>query len=748
MSEEAILAGLNPQQKKAVQTTEGPLLVVAGAGSGKTRVLTRRIAYLVEEKNVPGWQILAITFTNKAASEMRQRVRALLGAEAQGMWLSTFHALCVRILRRYGTRIGYSENFTIAGSSEQKTLVKHIAKDLNIDPKRYNPRAILSRISNAKNALQTPQDFAEKAKQPFDKVVAQVYTEYQRRLKADQNMDFDDLIMQTLKLFHENEDVLAYYQERFHYISADEYQDTNDAQYQLCRLLSGKWHNICVVGDADQSIYGWRGANIENIRNFKKDFENAKIIKLEQNYRSTGHILKAANAVIKNNPDHAKKELWTDAGDGKKVVHYTAANERDEAHYIIKKVQEEMKDGKRKYSDFAVLYRTNAQSRVIEEEFNHAKIGVKIVGGVRFYERQEIRDVMAYLKIIANPSDAVSLNRIINEPKRGIGAVSFNKILNFAQEMHYPLPQALQESKSSTVSGKAVKSMEKFGATWVDLISKAADASVTDLTQQVLKDFGYIDALKNSSASAKGPDKITIDTKLDNLDEFLSVTKQYDEDHKGDEDAGVGDFLAEISLFSDQDELGDNDDVVTLMTLHAAKGLEFPVVFMIGMEEGIFPLSRASDDPDELAEERRLAYVGITRAQRELYLTSAYSRMLYGRPQNNELSRFVTEIDDQDLSEEKSQSIYAGPAKTYPFDKPTVKPKRPAFHQTYRAAKAAGAVGAEKESWQVGDKVQHKAWGLGIVTKVTGSGENMELDIAFKIGVKRLLAAFAPIKKL
>lgn len=741
MSEEAILAGLNPQQKKAVQTTEGPLLVVAGAGSGKTRVLTRRIAYLVEEKNVPGWQILAITFTNKAASEMRQRVRALLGAEAQCMWLSTFHALCVRILRRYGTRIGYSENFTIAGSSEQKTLVKHIAKDLNIDPKRYNPRAILSRISNAKNALQTPQDFAEKAKQPFDKVVAQVYTEYQRRLKADQNMDFDDLIMQTLKLFHENEDVLAYYQERFHYISADEYQDTNDAQYQLCRLLSGKWHNICVVGDADQSIYGWRGANIENIRNFQRDFPNAQTIKLEQNYRSTGHILKAANAVIKNNPDRDKKKLWTDAGDGKKVVHYAAANERDEAHYIIKKIKEEMQNGKRKYSDFAVLYRTNAQSRGVEDEFIKSGLPYTIVGSARFYDRQEIRDVMAYLKIIANPADAASLNRIINTPKRGIGAASFGKILAFAQEMHYPLPQALQEAKSSTVSGKAVKSMEQFGATWADLIAKAGDASVTDLTQQVLKDFGY-------SAALKQEDNLENQTRLENLDEFLTVTKKYDDEHQDDSDASVADFLSEVSLLSDQDDLSDNQDVVTLMTLHAAKGLEFPVVFIVGMEEGLFPLSRAEQDPDELAEERRLAYVGITRAQRELYLTSAYSRMLYGRLQNNELSRFVTEIDDQDLSEEKSQSIYAGPAKTYPFDKPTVKPKRPNFHQTYRAAKAAGAVGAEKESWQVGDKVQHKAWGLGIVTKVTGSGENMELDIAFKIGVKRLLAAFAPIKKL
>lgn len=746
MSEQAILAGLNPQQKKAVETTEGPLLVVAGAGSGKTRVLTRRIAYLVEEKNVPGWQILAITFTNKAASEMRERVRTLLGVATQGMWLSTFHALCVRILRRYGTRIGYAENFTIAGSSEQLTLVKHIAKEFNINPKLYNPKAILSRISNAKNALLAPQDFAERAQQPFDKVVAKVYTEYQRRLKADQNMDFDDLIMQTLVLFHKNNDVLAYYQERFHYISADEYQDTNEAQYQLCKLLSGKWHNICVVGDADQSVYGWRGANIENIRNFQRDFPNAKTIKLEQNYRSTGHILKAANAVIKNNPDRQEKKLWTDQGDGKKVVHYAAANERDEAHFIIKKVKEEVQAGKRRYSDFAVLYRTNAQSRGIEEEFVKSGIPYTIVGSSRFYDRQEIRDVMAYLKIIANPADAASLNRIINTPKRGIGAASFGKILGFAQSMHYPLPQALQEAKSSNVTGKAVKSMEQFGATWADLIAKAADSSVTDLTQQILKDFGY-------SAELKKEDNLENQTRLENLGEFLTVTKRYDDEHKDDEDGSVSDFLAEVSLLSDQDSLEDDQNVVTLMTLHAAKGLEFPVVFMVGMEEGLFPLSRAALDPHELAEERRLAYVGITRAQRELYLTSTYSRMLYGRLQNNDLSRFVGEIDPNDLAEEKSDALYVGSGKSYPFDVPFNKAKTQ--HSTFRkkpvnhpAAKAAGAVGAEKESWQVGDKVQHKAWGLGIVTKVSGTGENMELDIAFKIGVKRLLAAFAPIKKL
>jgi DNA helicase-2/ATP-dependent DNA helicase PcrA len=747
MSEEAILAGLNPQQKKAVQTTEGPLLVVAGAGSGKTRVLTRRIAYLVEEKHVPGWQILAITFTNKAAAEMRERVRALLGAETQGMWLATFHALCVRILRRYGTRIGYSENFTIAGSSEQLTLVKHICKELNVNPKLYNPKAILSRISNAKNALLAPQDFEERAQQPFDKVVAKVYTEYQRRLKADQNMDFDDLIMQTLVLFHKNKDVLEYYQERFHYISADEYQDTNEAQYQLCKLLSGKWHNICVVGDADQSIYGWRGANIENIRNFQRDFPNAKTIKLEQNYRSTGHILKAANAVIKNNPDRQEKKLWTDQGDGKKVVHYSAANERDEAHFIIKKVKEEVQAGKHRYSDFAVLYRTNAQSRGIEEEFVKSSIPYTIVGSSRFYDRAEIRDVMAYLKIIANPADAASLNRVINTPKRGIGAASFGKILAFAQSMHYPLPQALQEAKSSNVTGKAVKSMEQFGATWADLIAKAADSSVTDLTQQVLKDFGY-------SAELKKEDNLENQTRLENLDEFLTVTKRYDDEHQDDEDGSVSDFLAEVSLLSDQDDLDDDQNVVTLMTLHAAKGLEFPVVFMVGMEEGLFPLSRAALDPHELAEERRLAYVGITRAQRELYLTSAYSRMLYGRLQNNDLSRFVGEIDPKDIDEEKSASLYVGSTKSYPFDVPFSKNKA-ASHSSFRkkpvvrpAEKAAGAVGAEKESWQVGDKVQHKAWGLGIVTKVSGTGENMELDIAFKIGVKRLLAAFAPIKKI
>lgn len=746
MSEESILKGLNDQQVKAVKCTEGPLLVVAGAGSGKTSVLTRRIAYLIEEKNVAPWSILAITFTNKAANEMRERVQTLLGPVAESIWMSTFHALCVRILRKDADKIGYSRNFSIADSAEQLTLVKRIEKDLNIDPKLTDPRAVLSTISNAKNDLLTPKGYDALAKSPFEKQVANIYKEYQHRLKRDQIMDFDDLIMQTLVLFKEDKATLHYYQNKFRYILVDEYQDTNQAQYELCHLLAAQYKNICVVGDADQSIYGWRGANMENILNFENDYEKDDVhtIKLEQNYRSTGHILNAANSVIKNNRKRKPKKLWTDRGDGKKVNYYRAQNGNDEAHFIISKIQEEMKKGNRKYSDFAVLYRTNAQSRNVEEAFVKSNIPYKIVGGHKFYDRKEIKDILSYLKVVANPADSMSLNRIINTPKRGIGPTSMAKFNTFLNENDFTVLEGFQNILMAPITGKASKTFQEFGTQLEDAIKYSKDHGVTGLTEKILEDFGYTAALRAEHT-------IEADTRLENLDEFLTVTKRFDDNYEPeDEDStALGDFLSEVSLLSDQDDLEDQENQVALMTLHAAKGLEFPVVFLVGMEEGLFPLSRAATDERELEEERRLAYVGITRAEKELYLTNAYSRMMYGRPQSNAESRFLDEIDSDDIENISSENTIidiSSKAKHVPFS--SNKAAR-AFTPTYRAKKATGAVGADKKSWNVGDQVEHKAWGKGVVTKVNGTGEDMELDIAFSgQGIKRLLAAYAPIKKI
>lgn len=753
MSKESILAGLNSQQKEAVQITEGPLLVVAGAGSGKTSVLTRRIAYLIEKCNVAPWNILAITFTNKAATEMREREQKLLGPSANSIWMSTFHALCVRILRRDADKINYSRNFSIADSAEQLTLVKHIQKDLNINPKMYEPRGILAAISNGKNDLLTPDAFSMSASSPFEKMAAKVYTEYQRRLRRDQIMDFDDLIMQTLILFKKDPATLHYYQNKFRYILVDEYQDTNEAQYQLTHALAAQYKNICVVGDADQSIYGWRGANMENIMNFESDYkkDGVQTVKLEQNYRSTGHILSAANAVIKNNRNRKAKNLWTDQGDGQKVTYYKAQSGDDEAHFIISKVKEEVEKNKRQYKDFAVLYRTNAQSRTVEEAFVKSNIPYQIVGGHKFYDRKEIMDIMAYLKLVANPADTMSFNRIINTPKRGIGPATVDRLLSFADENHFNTLEAMQHANESTVSTRAAKKLSDFATKFSDAISFATstDHTVTGLTEKILEDFDY-------SSTLKAEHTIEADTRLENLDEFLSVTKRFDDQYEpaDDDSNALSDFLAEVSLLSDQDDLDDNDNQVALMTLHAAKGLEFPVVFLIGMEDGLFPLSRSMMDESQLEEERRLAYVGITRAKQELYLTNAYSRMMYGRIQNNPPSRFLNEIDPKDLKVENPNAgnvFTAGVSRGYQAQTaPFANQNERARAQVYTTAKkASGAVGAEKKGWHVGDQVEHKTWGHGFVMKVNGKGEDMELDIAFaKKGVKRLLAAFAPIKKV
>ncbi|MBS1006297.1 DNA helicase PcrA [Levilactobacillus brevis] len=749
MAGEELLTGMNDKQTEAVLQTEGPLLVLAGAGSGKTRVLTHRVAYLIEHNNVMPWRILAITFTNKAAKEMRERVIKLLGPDGNDVWVSTFHALCVRILRRDADKLGYNRVFTIADSGEQRTLIKRVLQQQNLDIKKFDPRSVLGAISNAKNALQTPAMMREAAGNPFETTVATVYESYQRELQANQAMDFDDLIMLTIKLFNQDADVLGYYQDKFQYIHVDEYQDTNDAQYTLVNLLAKKHGNLCVVGDGDQSIYGWRGANMENILNFEHDYPDAHVTLLEQNYRSTKTILRAANDVIQRNVNRKKKDLWTDNAEGEPISYYRGQNENDEAHYVVAKIQEEREQNHHDYGDFAILYRTNAQSRVIEETLVKANIPYTMVGGHKFYDRKEIRDVLAYLTLVANPADSMSLERIINEPKRGIGATSVEKLRDFAEMNDWTELEATQNISLATTLGARVRTaMEKFGLTLKHVQDRAATMSVSDMTSELLDQTGYMAALKASK-------NVEAETRIENIEEFLSVTQKFDDDwdnadHDETEDRLV-EFLADLALVSAQDDVEEEPAEVTLMTLHAAKGLEFPVIFLMGLEEGIFPLSRAMLEDDELEEERRLAYVGITRAQEKLYLTNAYSRMLYGRRQTNPQSRFVTEIAPEllhlDYSETKSGLTPS--RRDVPFARRTASAvAKPYAGKTGRVSEPTGT-GAGKVSWTIGDKASHKKWGVGTVVKVNGTGEDAELDIAFpEQGIKRLLAAFAPIKRV
>ena len=746
---DAALKGMNDKQSEAVLATEGPVLIMAGAGSGKTRVLTHRIAYLVEEKHVNPWNILAITFTNKAAREMRERIGKLVDAEiARDIWVSTFHALCVRILRRDIDKLGYNRAFTIADPAEQLTLVKHILADFNLDPKRYDPKSILGAISSAKNELVDPQTYAnEQANSPFTKVVAQVYAEYQKRLRSDQALDFDDLIMQTIVLFEKDKETLAFYQRKFRYIHVDEYQDTNEAQYQLVHMLAEGYHNLCVVGDADQSIYGWRGANMQNILDFKKDYPKAQVILLEQNYRSTKTILSAANDVIQNNQNRQAKTLWTENREGDKITYYRAQSETDEAIFVIRRIEAEIADNHRKYGDFAILYRTNAQSRAIEEAFVKSNIPYKMVGGHKFYDRKEIRDALAYFRLVVNPEDDMSFNRIVNEPKRGIGNTSVEKLEAFANEHDWSLLEAAANAELSPIAGKARGQLAKFGKMIQQLGTRRQDLNVTEMMQAILEDSGYLSTLRAAH-------NLEADTRIENLEELLSVTQGFDSRYQPEnEDSDIFvDFLAELALLSDQDDVEEDAQEVTLMTLHAAKGLEFPVVFLVGMEEGLFPLSRASMDESELEEERRLAYVGITRAKQKLYLSNAYGRMLYGQRQNNPASRFIEEINP-DLLEVIGNTQ---PKSDIPFINRTDR----AFSSPYSrhadqktatpvTVQAAPTTGAGKTSWEAGDKVKHRKWGTGTVVKVTGTGDDQELDIAFKDnGIKRLLAAFAPIVKV
>lgn len=748
-NKQELLAGLNPKQQEAVLHTEGPLLIMAGAGSGKTRVLTHRIAYLIEEKNVNPWNILAITFTNKAAREMKERVNGILGQGGQDVWVSTFHSMCVRILRRDVDAIGYDRNFTILDGSDQLTLMKRILKELNIDPKKYDPRSILGAISNAKNELLTPETYAERQGSFFEEIVARCYDAYQKALRNNQSMDFDDLIMNTIRLFEENEQVLTYYQNKFHYLHVDEYQDTNHAQYTLVNMLAVRFRNLCVVGDADQSIYGWRGADMQNILDFEKDYHDATVILLEQNYRSTKSILDAANQVIKNNSNRRDKNLWTDNQSGEKITYYRADSERDEAQFIVSKIKEEIQTNNRSYNDFAVLYRTNAQSRVIEDTLVKSNVPYTMVGGHKFYDRKEIKDIIAYLNIINNPRDGVSFERVINTPKRGIGAASVEKLRNFAMMHDWSMVEAAQNVDLANISGKAGRMIGEFAMMITQFQEMIAYLPVTELVDQVLERTGYLDELKNQRT-------LEAESRLENLEEFRSVTQEFDKRNAVEEDDAANApeeklaiFLNDLALVSDLDDYQEESAQVTLMTLHAAKGLEFPIVFLIGMEEKIFPLSRSLMEEAELEEERRLAYVGITRAEESLFLTNAFSRTLYGKTQYNQPSRFVAEIDESLLN---SVGIQPQP-KTATFGSPfntNSNQMKPKYQQATREpVMNKTASGGENESWNPGDKVQHKKWGIGTVVKVSGNSKDVELDIAFpQQGVKRLLAAFAPIEKI
>lgn len=732
-----MINGLNKEQQEAVRHTEGALLIMAGAGSGKTRVLTHRIAYLMSEKEVSPNSILAITFTNKAAREMKDRVSRLVGPAGNYMWVSTFHSMCVRILRRDIDRIGYSSNFTILDTSDQLSVIKQVLKNLNIDPKKFDPRAMLGQISTAKNELITPEEFSKNVGNFYDRQVAQVYESYQKILRKNQSLDFDDLIMQTIHLFDRVPEVLEYYQRRFQYIHVDEYQDTNHAQYFLVKQLASRYQNLCVVGDSDQSIYRWRGADISNILSFEKDYPKAKTVFLEQNYRSTKSILAAANKVIGNNSGRKPKNLWTENDDGKKINYFQGGSEQEEALYITEKIQELTRNEGYSPSDVAILYRTNAQSRAIEDTLLKSGISYQMVGGMKFYDRKEIKDMIAYLRLITNPDDDLSFARVVNEPKRGIGKTSMDKLAAYAAEHDLSLYEAVKEVDFTGVSGKAANALAEFGSLIRTLTQQQEFLTATDMVEAVLQRTGYEQMLKNEKS-------IEAQSRLENLEEFMTVTKDFEE---GSEDKTLIAFLTDLALIADIDKVDEDDpdhtEKITLMTLHAAKGLEFPVVFLIGMEENVFPHSRSMMDEEEMEEERRLAYVGITRAEKELYLTHARMRTLYGRTNMNPISRFINEIPAELIDGmEKAQEAMFGRA----FDRPAADRPSPLRR---RAERMQQTTGAENGEWNPGDKADHKKWGVGTVVKVQGEGDKMELDVAFPapVGIKRLLAKFAPITK-
>lgn len=759
-----LLDGMNDKQAEAVQTTEGPLLIMAGAGSGKTRVLTHRIAYLIDEKYVNPWNILAITFTNKAAREMRERALALSPATKDTL-IATFHSMCVRILRREADHIGYNRNFTIVDPGEQRTLMKRIVKALNLDPKKWSERSILAAISNAKNDLLDERAYELGASDLYSQTVARCYKAYQEELRRSEAMDFDDLIMMTLRLFDQNPDVLAYYQQSYQYIHVDEYQDTNHAQYQLVTLLASRFKNICVVGDADQSIYGWRGADMQNILDFEKDYPDARVVLLEENYRSTKKILQAANEVIQHNRHRRPKKLWTQNADGEQIVYYRANDERDEAVFVASTISNMCLELGKSFKDFAVLYRTNAQSRTIEEALLKSNIPYTMVGGTKFYSRKEIRDVIAYLTVVANPSDNISFERIVNEPKRGVGPGTLDKLRQFAYGQEQSLLEAASSLEQSPLKGKAAQAILALASLLSDLRADLDRLSITALAEALLEKSGYLDMLRVQNT-------LESQARIENIEEFLSVTKSFDDvsAQQQEHEAGIdrlGRFLNDLALIADSDDGNAETAEVTLMTLHAAKGLEFPVVFLIGMEEGVFPLARAAEDQDELEEERRLAYVGITRAEECLFLTNANTRTLFGKSSYNRPTRFLKEMSEDLLSfQGLARPAHASFGVTFSQQgqrqfgtgmslseaiqsrKSMAQPARAASKPTPLPFGPNAATSKRAIDWQVGDIAHHKKWGAGTVLEVKGSGKTMELTISFPdVGLKKLLASVAPIEK-
>lgn len=753
-----LIIGMNDKQAEAVQTTDGPLLIMAGAGSGKTRVLTHRIAYLIDEKYVNPWNILAITFTNKAAREMRERAIALNPA-TQDTLIATFHSMCVRILRREADYIGYNRNFTIVDPGEQRTLMKRIIKQLNLDTKKWNERSILGTISNAKNNLLDEIAYEKQAGDMYTQVIAKCYKAYQEELRRSEAMDFDDLIMMTLRLFDQNKDVLAYYQQRYQYIHVDEYQDTNYAQYQLVKLLASRFKNICVVGDADQSIYGWRGADMQNILDFEKDYPQAKVVLLEENYRSTKKILQAANNVINHNKNRRPKKLWTQNDEGEQIVYHRANNEQEEAVFVASTIDNIVREQGKNFKDFAVLYRTNAQSRTIEEALLKSNIPYTMVGGTKFYSRKEIRDVIAYLNILANTSDNISFERIVNEPKRGVGPGTLEKIRSFAYEQNMSLLDSSSNVMISPLKGKAAQAVWDLANLILTLRSKLDSLTVTEITENLLDKTGYLEALQVQNT-------LESQARIENIEEFLSVTKNFDDNPEITVEGETGldrlsRFLNDLALIADTDDSATETAEVTLMTLHAAKGLEFPVVFLIGMEEGVFPLSRAIEDADELEEERRLAYVGITRAEQILFLTNANTRTLFGKTSYNRPTRFIREIDDELIQYQGlARPVNSSFGVKYSKEQPTQFGQGMSLQQALQARKsnsqpqvtaqlqALNTNNSHETSWEIGDVATHKKWGDGTVLEVSGSGKTQELKINFPgIGLKKLLASVAPISK-
>jgi len=784
---------LNPMQKEAAVTTEGPLLIMAGAGSGKTRVLTHRIAYIISKRLAAPWSILAITFTNKAAREMQERVSKLVGPSGRDIWVSTFHSMCVRILRKDIDKIGFGSNFSILDSTDQLSVIRNVMKDNNLDVKKFEPKAVQAAIGAAKNELVSPAQYEQKQGDYFESIVAKVYGQYQRRLKANNSLDFDDLLLLTIQLFKDSPEVLDFYQNKFKYLHVDEYQDTNKAQYTLCKMLAGKHRNICVVGDSDQSIYRWRGADITNILNFEKDYPEARSILLEQNYRSTSNILDAANAVIKNNLGRKAKKLWTDRSGGEKITVYQGDSEHEEGYFVAGEIRKNRQNGFR-YGDHAILYRTNAQSRVVEEILIKSEIPYQIVGGIKFYDRKEIKDILSYLRLISNPDDDNSLLRIVNVPKRGLGDTTIAKVQEEAARKGVSILRLLNEGDGLLgdglyhldIQGRAKAALGSFRDLIGNLSAMVEYLSVTELTEKLLEMSEYrLELQRENTLESKA--------RLENIEEFLSVTQEFE---KRNDDKSLLSFLTELALVADIDSMDDEGedagDAVVLMTMHSAKGLEFPVVFIVGMEEGVFPGNRSLMDSEEMEEERRLAYVGITRAEKKLYLTCARMRLLYGRTSANAPSRFLGEIPNE-LKEAvtpgggarpgsyggygsrlggggygsggsygaRSSSYGAGTGGGYPPSgfgaRPTVVPANLAGsgaagsapvvrQQTPSAARPAG----DGMAIVAGDKVQHAKWGVGTVVSVKGTGNDAELQIAFPAptGVKRLLAAFAPVTKI